>query len=54
MASVPLCYKYFVHWCHRKRLFEFSKALVHWCFEKVTAPKLFANLLAKYPGWSPF
>ena len=29
-----------VHWCSRKRLFEFSEASDHWCFQKITAPKI--------------
>ena len=28
-----------VYWCSRKRLFEFSETSVHWCFQKITAPK---------------
>ena len=43
-----------VNWCSRKRLFEFSEAYVHWCFEKITARKIPAYFLAKNPGWSPF
>ena len=46
-----------VHWCSRKRLFEHSEASVHWCFEKITAPKIsgyFAYFPAKHPGWSYF
>ena len=27
-------------WCSRKSLFELSEASVHWCFEKITAPKI--------------
>ena len=43
-----------VNWCSRKKLFEFSEAYVHWCFEKITARKIPAYFLAKNPGWSPF
>ena len=46
-----------VHWCSRKRLFEHSEASVHWCFEKITAPKIsgyFAYFPAKHPGWNYF
>ena len=38
-----------VHCCPRKRLFEYPEAPDHWCFEKITAPKIFANLLVKHP-----
>ena len=31
-----------VHWCSRRRLFEHSQSSVHWCFEKITAPKISA------------
>ena len=44
-----------VLWCSRKRLFELSGALVRWCFEKITDPKIsayFAYFPAKHPGWS--
>ena len=41
-----------VHWCSRKRLFEFSGAFVHRCFEKITAPKISAYFLTKHPEWS--
>ena len=40
------------HWCSRKRKFELSEASVHWCFEKITAPKIsayFAYFPAKRP-----
>ena len=40
-------------WCSRKRLFELSEASVHWCFEKITTPKVFAYFPVKHPGWSP-
>ena len=43
-----------VHWCSRKRLFKFSEASVHWCFEKITALKIPTYFLAKNLGWSPF
>ena len=43
-----------VHWCSRKRPFEFSEASAHWCFEKLTAPKIPAYFLAKHPRWSLF
>ena len=31
-----------------------TEASVHWCFEKITAPKRYAYFLAKHPGWIPF
>ena len=43
-----------IHWCSRKRLFEFLEASVHWCFEKITTPKIPAYFPANNPGWSPF
>ena len=66
MASVPLSYKYlflynflFIHPKVSigvlKRQFELSEASVHWCFEKITAPKIyayFAYFPAKHPGCS--
>ena len=62
MASVPLCYKYLFLYDF---LFMFLKASigllkkgnleasVHWCFEKITAPKIsayFAYFPEKHPG----
>ena len=44
-------------WCSRKSLFELSEASVHWCFEKIAAPKIstyFSYFPAKHPGWSSF
>ena len=46
-----------VHWCSRKRQFELSEPSVHWCFEKITAPKIstyFAYIPVKHAGWSSF
>ena len=43
-----------VHWCSRKKLFELLEASVHWCFEKIIAPKISAYFLAKHPGWCSF
>ena len=46
-----------VHWCSRKRQFELSEPPVHWCFEKITAPKIsayFAYFPVKHAGWSSF
>ena len=42
------------HWCSRKKLFEFQKAPVHQCFDKVAAAKTFGNFPVKHPWWSPF
>ena len=42
-----------IHWCSRKRLFEFWEASLHWCFEKITTSKILAYFLAKHLGWSP-
>ena len=33
--------------CSRKRLFELSEALIHWCFEKTTS-KISAYFAAKH------
>ena len=38
-----------VHWYSRKSQFELSEASVHWCFEKITAPKISAYL-AYFPA----
>ena len=43
-----------VHLRSRKKLFEFSEASVHWCFDKVTAPKISGYFPAKHLEWSPF
>ena len=67
MASVPLCHKYLLLYDF---LFIHPKAIIgvlekgylnirkhHWCFEKITAPKIsayFAYFPAKHPGWSSF
>ena len=40
-------------WCSRKRLFELSEPSVHWCFEKITTPKVSAYFPVKHPVWSP-
>ena len=40
-----------VHWCSKKRLFGFSKALVHYCFEETAAPNIFENFPVKHPWW---
>ena len=42
------------HWCSRKRLFQFQKAPVHQCFDRVATAKTFGNFPVKHPWWSPF
>ena len=42
------------HWCSRKRLYELLEASVHWCFEKMTSPKMSAYFPAKHSVWGPF
>ena len=42
------------HWCSIKKLFELPEASIHWCFEKITSPKISACFLFKYthrPYW---
>ena len=42
-----------VHWCSRKRIFEFSEASTHWCCVKRIAPNVSVYSPARHPGWSP-
>ena len=54
VSTIPAHPSKGVHWCFRKRLFDFSEASVHRCFEKITAPKILVYFQAKHIGWSLF
>ena len=63
LASVSLFYKFlffnnylFIHLeasivVLEKNLFEFSKALIHWLFKKIAAPKFIGNFSVKHPWY---